>query len=661
MAAKDSDAVAPAKKRRGRAATKAKPRPAGGRKKGRSEAQGENEGGDRGERQRSARGEVARKATEGEAPEGKLTRGNGAGANGRGDTGGDATAAAGEEVVDLGNYSRPNRDARNAAEKILGANPFVGLDVREIADAVARLVRLMLFNPRTVVREQLGLMREMAQVLLGNSGIAPEPDDRRFRHEIWQKSGYYRRLMQAFLAWRESLRNVVDEAPVSDEDRQRARFALMLFTEAFAPTNSLLGNPGALARLRETKGKSLFYGARNLVDDLINNGGMPRQVDESKFVVGANLACSPGAVVFRNEVLELIQYQPQSEKVYAQPVLLVPPQINKFYIVDLAPGRSFAEFAAKNGVQLFAISWRNPTAAQREWNLETYVNACKEAMDAALAVSGAERLNLISACAGGYTAATLLGHLAALGDNPVESATFMVTVLDNSSPTLLGMFASKSGIAMAIQRSRSKGVLDGSEMARVFSWLRPNDLVWGYVANNWIMGNPPPAFDILYWNADTTRLPAEFHADMLSLYLHNPLPKPGKLKLLGTAVDMRKVDCDAYVVAGITDHITPWKACYESVHVLGGDTEFILSSSGHVQCIVNPPDNPKARFFRGGEQSRNPDEWLATASEHQGSWWLHWLDWFERHGGERVPAPARLGSPALPVIGPAPGRYVHQR
>ncbi|MCU0870071.1 MAG: alpha/beta fold hydrolase, partial [Burkholderiales bacterium] len=442
-----------------------------------------------------------------------------------------------EQAEPVGRDTGLEREAaQDAAEEILGANPLIGIDRAEILDAAQRALRLALGRPKMLLEEHVGLVRQLADVLRGGSAVAPDPKDRRFAHEIWRKSGYYRRLMQAFLAWRDMCNRILDRADATPEDRERARFMLSMITEALAPTNSLLGNPGALQRLVQTRGRSLLYGLQNLADDVLTNGGMPRQVDERKFQVGKNLAVTPGAVVFRTEVFELIQYKPATATVHSRPLIVLPPQINKFYMVDLAPGRSFAEYAVEHGVQLFCMSWRNPTAAQRDWNMETYMSAARQAIAAAREITGADQVNMLAACAGGFTLATLLAHLEAIGERTVASATLLVTVLDTSAPTLLGQFASRSAIAAAIQRSRSQGVLEGTEMARVFAWLRPNDLVWMFVANNWVLGNRPPAFDILYWNADNTRLPAEFHADLLRMFLENPLKKRGHLEALGTQI-----------------------------------------------------------------------------------------------------------------------------
>lgn len=553
-------------------------------------------------------------------------------------------------------------DVERATDGILGANPAIGISRDEVIDAVSRLFKLVAGKPQNILKQHLALAEELGRVATGSSQIQPDRKDRRFAHEVWQTNGYYKRVMQSYLAWRQTMFDILEATDASAEDKERARFALSLLTEAVAPTNTLLGNPGAALRVAQTRGMSLVTGAKHLFEDLLDNGGMPRMVDEQAFRVGKNLAVTPGAVVYRDEVFELLQYTPQAAEVRARPLLLVPPQINKFYMVDLAPGKSFAEYAAQQGIQFFAISWRNPTAAQRDWNLETYLKACKRAVEVACEISGSPDVNLLAACAGGYTAATLVGHYQALGERKVNSLTLLVTVLDSSAPTLMGLFSSPQAIAAAIKRSRAAGVLEGREMARVFAWLRPNDLVWSFFANNYVMGNTPPAFDILYWNSDTTRLPAEFHADMLSLFQHNPLVTKDRLEVLGTAIDMSVVDLDTYVVAGITDHITPWKACYETRRVLAGARcEFVLSSSGHIQSVVNPPGNDRAKYYTNPDLALDADAWLKSAKAHQGTWWDHWHAWIAQRSGALVAAPTTLGSQRHPAGDHAPGRYVHQR
>jgi polyhydroxyalkanoate synthase len=363
--------------------------------------------------------------------------------------------------------------------------------------------------------------------------------------------------------------------------------------------------------------------------------------------------------VYRDEVFELIQYTPTTETVYQRPLVMIPPQINKYYILDLAPGRSFVEYAVSQGLPFFAISWRNPTGEHREWDLDTYVQACISAAEAAAEITGSDDCNLFGACAGGITMALLLGHLARRGSDLVNAATFVVTIMDTEVPSMVGMFASPATIEYALRRSRKKGYLDGAEMSRIFAWLRPNDLVWNYWVNNYLMGNDPPAFDILYWNADNTRLPAGLHADFLQLFKGNPLREPGAIKVLGTPIDLWQVRIPTYVLGGMTDHIVPWQSAYGATQVLGGPSQFVLSSSGHIQSLVNPPGNPKASYRIDGPNAPDPESWLRGSTEVRGSWWEHWAAWIGEQSGDQVPAVARLGSNRYPAMEAAPGRYVH--
>lgn len=552
--------------------------------------------------------------------------------------------------------------ARNVAEQVLGANPVVGITREELLGAASRLLKLLSLNPVTVARKQAKFASDMAAILLGSSKITPDPKDRRFQHSVWHTSGYYRRVMQSYLAWSRSMREILASINADPIDMERAQFFLMQLIAAAAPTNNPIGNPGFIDNAMRSKGMSILRGLQNLIDDVINNHAMPSQVDGTPFKVGKNMASSPGAVVFRNPVCEVIQYTPRTAKVDATPILLIPPQINKYYIVDLAPGKSFVEHAVSQGQQMFCVSWRNPTAAQRDWGLESYVTAAEEAIDAVLDITGSDDLKLMAACAGGITAAVILGHMTAIGEgHKVNSLTLLVTVLDTRAKTLLGLFANDASIKAAISRSRNQGVLDGAQMARAFAWLRPDDLVWGFVANNYIMGNQPPAFDILYWNNDTTRLPAQFHADLLNVFKQNPLIKPGGMKMLGQPIDLKKIDCDIFVIAGITDHITPWNACYRATQMFGGNVKFVLSSSGHVQSIVNPPSNPKAKYFVNDDYSLPAEQWLEQSEVQEGSWWTLWTDWARQHSAGECNAPQSLGSKTHPPTDPAPGRYIHQK
>jgi polyhydroxyalkanoate synthase subunit PhaC len=546
----------------------------------------------------------------------------------------------------------------NEIPPILGANPFVGLTRRQIAAALARFSQRAFVEPGVVAAHVLDTSRQMVEVAIGRSEVVPDHGDKRFNEEVWTNNRLFRRVKQGYLVQRNSLLKLVDDVDLDHKSRERARFALSLFTEAAAPTNTLLGNPTALAKAVETRGQSLASGLRHFGHDLRHNGGMPTQVDTRPFTVGGNLAVTPGHVVYRSEVFELIQYSPSTDRTYTRPLVTIPPQINKFYITDLAPGRSLIEYTVAAGIPYFAMSWRNPTAAQRDWDLDKYVEACKEAVQVACDISGTSDANVLGICAGGITLACLLGHLAATEEPLVHSATFMVAGLDMAQESLIGMLASNAAIEAARTKSQKAGVLDGKDLAKVFAWLRPNDLVWNYWVNNYLMGQNPPAFDILYWNADTTRLPAGLHSDFLDMFSTNDLTQPGGIKVLGTPVDLGAVTCDAYVLAGTTDHIIPWKGAYQATQLLGGTTEFVLSSSGHIQAIVNPPGNKKSSYLtRPGAPPPDAEAWRESATQNQGTWWDHWLLWLGTRSGHKRPARTTLGNDHHPPLDPAPGRY----
>jgi polyhydroxyalkanoate synthase len=543
---------------------------------------------------------------------------------------------------------------------VLGANPFVGLTRRQVGAALGRLLGRVAFEPGVVVTGGLDAARQLLGVARGRNDLAPDPSDKRFADPAWANNPFYRRLLQAYLVERDALFRLVDEVGLDPKSRERARLALSLVTEAAAPTNTLLGNPSALGKAWQTRGQSLAAGLRHFRHDLRHNGGMPSMVDTRPFKAGENIAVTPGEVIHRSELFELIQYAPAGSRTFRRPLVVIPPQINKYYISDLAPGRSFVEHTVAAGIPYFAISWRNPTPAQRDWDLAAYVSACKEAIEVACDVGAASDANVAGMCAGGITLACLLGHLAATDESLVNSATFMVAGLDISSESTVGLLTSTASIEAARARSQRKGVLDGRDLGRMFAWLRPNDLIWNYWVNNYLLGQNPPAFDILYWNADTTNLTAALHSDFLDLLGTNGLAAPGSIDVLGTPVDLGKVRCDAYVVAGATDHIIPWTAAYQTTQLLGGDSEFVLGSSGHIQAIVNPPGNRKSRFLtRPGPPPADPLEWRATATTNEGTWWDHWLRWLGERSGDQRRAPARLGNRRHPPIEAAPGRYVH--
>jgi polyhydroxyalkanoate synthase subunit PhaC len=542
---------------------------------------------------------------------------------------------------------------------VLGANPFVGLTRGQVAAALARLAQRLAVEPGAAAATAIDATGELLRVAVGRSDVTPAKGDRRFTAAAWRDNPLFRRVMQAYLVQNGAAHRVIDEVELDAKSRVRAHFAMSLLTEAVAPTNNLLTNPDALAKAVQTRGQSLVAGARNVGHDLRHNGGMPSQVDTRPFTVGKNLAVTPGHVVHRTEMFELIQYEETSARVHRRPLVVVPPQINKYYITDLAPGRSLVEGTVAAGIPYFTLSWRNPTAEHRDWNLDTYATAVLEAIHVACDIAGTDDTNVAGICAGGVTLAGVLGHLAASGTPElVNSATFMVAGLDTHTESTVTALASRRAIEAARARSLRAGVLSGDDMARVFAWLRPNDLVWNYWVNNYLLGQNPPAFDILFWNNDTTRLPAGLHSDFLDLSLTNGLVE-GTLEVLGTRVDLRKVVCDTFVVAGYTDHIIPWDGAYRTTQLLGGDSQFVLSTGGHIQAILNPPDNPKAAYLIADELPPTASQWRENATQVGGSWWTRWHEWLAARSGPARARRRRVGSAGHRPLDPAPGRYVH--
>ena len=510
-----------------------------------------------------------------------------------------------------------------ASENTLGLNPVVGLRGKDLLASARMVLRQAIKQPVHSARHVAHFGLELKNVLFGKSTLQPGSDDRRFADPAWSQNPLYKRYLQTYLAWRKELHDWIDDSKLSASDAARGHFVINLMTEAMAPTNTA-ANPAAVKRFFETGGKSLLDGLSHLAKDLVHNGGMPSQVNMGAFEVGKSLGVTDGAVVFRNDVLELIQYKPITEQVHERPLLVVPPQINKFYVFDLSPDKSLARFCLRNNVQTFIVSWRNPTKEQREWGLSTYIEALKEAVDVVTAITGSKDVNMLGACSGGITCTALLGHYAAIGENKVNALTLLVSVLDTTLDSDVALFVDEQTLEAAKRHSYHAGVLEGRDMAKVFAWMRPNDLIWNYWVNNYLLGNEPPVFDILFWNNDTTRLPAAFHGDLIEMFKNNPLIRPNALEVCGTPIDLKQVTADIFSLAGTNDHITPWKSCYKSAQLFGGNVEFVLSSSGHIQSILNPPGNPKSRYMTSTEIAANAEEWQENSTKHTDSWWLHW-------------------------------------
>ena len=517
-------------------------------------------------------------------------------------------------------------------------------------------------RPGMMARRASKLAADLASIATGSSAIAPQRRDRRFSDPAWSKNPLLKRTVQTYLAVGQTAEELLADAELDWRDNERLKFILTNLIAASAPSNYPLISPGARKAFIDTGGMSAVRGIRALVSDMSSAPHVPTMVEPDAFEVGKDLACTPGAVVARTEVFELIQYKPTTETVHQYPLLMIPPMINKYYITDLAPGRSMLEFFVAQGYQVFVASWRNPEKRHRHWDLDTYGLAATEALSAIQEITKAPKVNLMGLCAGGILSSMVCAHLSATGQlDQVNSLSLGVAVLDQSNAGTTVALMDPSTAAVSTLASRTRGYMDGRTLAEVFAWLRPDDLIWNYWVNNYLQGKTPPPFDILYWNADTTRMPAALHRDFIKIAMDNALVKQGAATMLGTPVDLSIVNRDLYIVAGVDDHIAPWKAAYRATQLLGGTHRFVLSNSGHIAAMVNPPTNPKATFRIGSAEGLDSHEWLAEAKTVQGSWWPDYTTWLESRSGDMKDAPRHLGSTKYPATDPAPGTYVLQR
>ncbi len=557
------------------------------------------------------------------------------------------------------------REAARAALEVMLTDAVVSQGrVRRFLDPVstAKLAAALAGRPRVVARRLGGLGAELGRIGRGSSELAPAKGDRRFADRAWNESWMFRRLMQAYLALGGTVEALIDDADLDWQAESQARFTLSNVLDVVAPTNLPLTNPTVLKETLDRGGANLVHGGRRMVRD-VSKGRLPAMVDTSKFEVGGNLALTAGSVVLRTDVCELIHYRPTTEQVYETPIVIVPPTINKYYVLDLAPGRSIVEHRLGAGHQVFMVSWRNPDREHGHFDFDTYAEAVLEARQAASEIAGHTSVHLMAACSGGMITAGTLGHLAAesrLGE--VASLTLMVCAIDNKQAGTASALATKEIAATAIAHSARKGYLEGEALASVFAWLRPNELIWNYVINNYMLGKEPPAFDILYWNQDTVRLAAGLHRDFVLVAMKNALTKGGAFTVLGSPVDLSKVTLDTYIIAGSNDHIVPWPSAYASTQLLGGETRFVLSASGHIQALINPPSpDSRSSFQVADEHPPDPAEWSERAVTKRGSWWPDHVEWLSTRSGELKPAPNALGNDRYKAQAKAPGTYVHAR
>ncbi|UYG09159.1 PHA/PHB synthase family protein [Halomonas sp. M4R1S46] len=544
------------------------------------------------------------------------------------------------------------------------------------AKALTRLSQQFLLHPQRAleVQQQLWqgyttLWQITARRLSGEApspAAAPDPRDRRFKGKGWEENLFFDALRQAYQLtaeqWLKGVHEVTEE--LDHDERVKVEFYAHQLMDALAPSNYAITNPEVIEATVRTGGANLLQGLANLMEDLARGEGLLRikQSDSAELELGKNLAVTPGKVIYQNQLMQLIQYAPTTEEVDRRPLLIVPPWINKFYILDLTPQRSFIRWAVEQGITVFVISWVNPDERYAEVAFDDYLTqGTLKAMDVVAEVTGEETLNTIGYCIGGTLLASTLAHQAARGDERVHSATFFTTLLDFSEVGPLEVFIDEEQVRYMEQHMAQRGYLEGTHLANAFNLLQSADLIWGFVINNYLLGRTPQAFDLLYWNSDSTRMPRRMQSYYLrNMYLENRLAEPGGISLAGQAIDLSQVRIPAFFVATEKDHIAPWQSSYRGAYLLGKRPRFLLGGSGHIAGVINPAGSSKYGYWSYGRLPRDPERWLASATHHPGSWWPEWRSWLKRHAGDQVAA-RDPGSRRFPPLEEAPGSYVRVR
>ena len=486
--------------------------------------------------------------------------------------------------------------------------------------------------------------------------------DRRFTAPEWSSSPFYDYIRQAYVLNSQYLTAMADALPIADKHaKSRLQFFTKQYVEALSPANFAATNPEFVQRALATKGESVTAGVMNMIADM--EKGRISMTDDTAFEVGVNLATTQGSVIYENDVMQLIQYAPLGEKVSETPLLIVPPCINKYYILDLQPENSFVRYAVEQGLTVFLVSWRNPKAEQSTLNWDNYVgDGVLKALEVVRDIGKVAKPNVLGFCIGGTLVASALAVAYARGEDPVESVTFLTALLDFSETGEIACYVDETAVAAKEVTIGKSGLMNGRELSNIFSSLRPNDLIWNYVVDNYLKGNKPPVFDLLYWNSDSTNLPGPFAAWYLrNMYLENNLRIPGKLEMLGEKVDLGRITCPSYFMAAREDHIVPWQTSYLGRRLLSSDSTFVLGASGHIAGVVNPAAKNKRSYWTNDTAVATSNEWLETAAEQKGSWWPHWIDWLKQRSGKEISARTRLGNRQYKQMEAAPGSYVKEK
>lgn len=517
---------------------------------------------------------------------------------------------------------------------------------------------------RAITDYQQSQMNLWTNLLTGKSATAvaePAKGDRRFQAEEWSQNPVFGYIKQSYLLSSKLMQEMAANANLSDKEQKKLEFYTQQFIDALSPTNFAMTNPEVLQQALETKGQSLIDGMKNLLGDV--DKGRISMTDESAFVLGENIATSEGSVVFENDMFQLIQYNPTTEETFARPTLIVPPCINKFYILDLQESNSYVKYCVDQGQTTFLISWLNPTIEQGDISWDDYVEkGIIKASQVVKEITEADKVNAVAWCVGGTLLATALAVLAARKDTTFASATFFTTLLDFKDPGDLCVFIDEQQVKKLEDKVTNQGYLSGRELATSFNMLRSNDLIWSYVVNNYLKGKTPPPFDILYWNSDSTNLPANMYTFYINnMYLENNLTKKDAVSICGEKIDLGKIKIPCYFLSTIEDHIAPWGGTFKGTELLKGKNEFVLGASGHVAGVINPASKNRRNYWINGELGQSEDHWLETAERQEGSWWPHWANWLKGRAGKKVAAPTSTGNDTYKNIEAAPGRFVAVR
>jgi polyhydroxyalkanoate synthase len=526
-------------------------------------------------------------------------------------------------------------------------------------EAISAKPQTMMDLQGRYMQEQMRLWMESMQPHTGQEP-GHNAGDKRFSAPEWDALPMFRYFRDSYLLTSKMMMQAVEGADLDPETKQRMRFFMRQYLDAAAPSNYLLTNPEALKAAMESRGETLQEGMKNLLADM--EKGRISMTDEGAFEVGRNIAVSKGSVVFENDLIQLIQYAPATEKVFERPLVMVPPCINKFYIMDLQPENSLVRYAVEQGHTVFMVSWRNVQQEHEHVTWDDYISNLVEALDEARAISKAPKINVLGFCIGGTLLSAALAVLEKKGRDHAQSLTLLTTLLDFRDVGDIRVYIDRNFVAKREKQLEKGGLVPGGELAGAFSSLRANDLVWSYVVNNYLKGKQPPAFDLLYWNSDATNLPGPMYAYYLrNTYQDNKLAKPDALTMCGVPVSLKRVKLPAFVFAAREDHIVPWKGGYESARTLGGKVKFVLGASGHIAGTINPASKNKRSYWTNDEVGADPDQWFAHAKEVPGSWWPEWMKWLKPHAGKMVPARKKLGGGRHKPTEPAPGRYAKER